>query len=342
MPSRRRLLAGVSGVASLGIAGCTGDTGNGGNGGSETDTPDSETDTPEPETEEPETDTPESETDTPEPAEFEFINIEPDGETVNYGDEIEVEVTVENTGGESGSQNIEYYINNELTDNLEVSLDATEETSLTVGIITDLYSEGELEYSFTSEDDEISASVDVTIDQPSTQSFSGSGQSVEEGIEIDGGLTVVDASHNGESNFQVSLVNDSQFDDNFINVIGEFDGAQADLIDEGEYLLDINADGSWDIDIEQPRAGSGDSLPESISGNGPDVVGPIEFNGTHIADGSHSGESNFQVQVYPMEGSFAETLFNEIGEFDGETTFSYSGVGWVDINADGSWQIDIE
>lgn len=185
-------------------------------------------------------------------------------------------------------------------------------------------------------------SIEATITEPATQSFSGNGQSVEEGIEIEGGLTVVDASHSGESNFQVSLVNGSEFDDNFINVIGDFDGAQADLIESGEYLLDVNADGRWSVDIHQPREGSGDVLPKSLSGSGPDVVGPLEFGGTHVAQGSHSGSSNFQVQIFPMKGSFGELVFNEIGEFEGETTFKFSGVGWVDVNADGSWQINLE
>ncbi|MCQ4331947.1 hypothetical protein KM295_00305 [Natronomonas sp. F2-12] len=273
---------------------------------------------------------------------FEFTDVEPDGVTVNYGEEVELEVTIENTGDQEGTQTLEYYLDDELVDESQITLDSSESTAITVGINTELWSEGELEYRFTSEDDEITGSIEITIDEPATQSFSGSGQSVEDGVEIEGGLTVVEATHSGESNFQVSLVDDSEFDDNFINVIGDFDGSQADLIDSGEYMLDVNADGSWSIDIHQPRSGSGEDLPKSLSGSEPDVVGPIEFGGTHVADGSHSGESNFQVQVYPMEGSFAETVFNEIGEFDGETTFSFDGVGWVDINADGSWEVNIE
>ncbi|MHC3438234.1 hypothetical protein ACYJ1Y_09040 [Natrialbaceae archaeon A-gly3] len=180
------------------------------------------------------------------------------------------------------------------------------------------------------------------VEEPDSYSFSGSGQAVESGIDIEGGLTIIEATHDGESNFQVSLVDGSDFDDLFVNVIGDFDGAQADLIDSGEYMLDVEADGSWEIEVRQPRAVSGDSLPKSLSGNGPDVVGPIDFSGTHVAEGSHSGSSNFQVSIYPMEGSFSELVFNEIGEFDGETTFSHDGVGWVDVNADGDWSVELE
>lgn len=182
-----------------------------------------------------------------------------------------------------------------------------------------------------------------SVDEPEPQSFSGSGASVEQGVSIEGGLTVIDAMHTGgSSNFQVSLVNDSEFDDNFVNAIGEYDGASAGLIDADEYMLDVEADGDWEIEIRQPRSAIGDALPQSLGDDGPTVAGPFEFSGSHIASGSHSGESNFAAHVYPAEGSFGELVFNEIGEYEGETTFSFDGVGWVGVEADGDWTIEME
>lgn len=180
------------------------------------------------------------------------------------------------------------------------------------------------------------------VDQPEAQSFSGSGAEVEQDVPITGGLTVVDATHtNGESNFQVSLVG-GEFDDLFVNVIGDYNGETAALIDEGQYTLDVEADGDWEVEIRQPRAASGNSLPQSFEGDAPEVRGPFEFDGSHVAAGSHSGEENFQVHVYPPEGSFGELVFNEIGEYEGETTFRHSGVGWVAVQADGDWSVELE
>jgi|AntRauMinimDraft_1070381.scaffolds.fasta_scaffold00363_2 hypothetical protein len=180
------------------------------------------------------------------------------------------------------------------------------------------------------------------VDQPEAQSFSGSGAEVEQDVPIGGGLTVVEATHtNGESNFQVSLVG-GEFDDLFVNAIGEYDGETAALIDEGEYTLDVEADGDWEVEIRQPRAASGDSLPQSLEGDTPEVHGPFEFDGSHVATGSHSGEANFQVHVYPAEGSFGELVFNEVGQYDGETTFRHSGVGWVAVQAGGDWSLELE
>lgn len=182
----------------------------------------------------------------------------------------------------------------------------------------------------------------VTTNEP-TLSFSGTGQQVEQDVDIAGGLTIVDAEHQGSGNFIVELVDpDSEYDTLFVNDVGSFDGVQADLVESGQYHLDVTADGSWSIEIRQPRGGPGDSLPVSLSGSGPDVIGPIAFEGSGVASGTHDGESNFQVDILPDSGMFGELVFNEIGEFEGETTYDFDGVGWVDINADGDWSIDLE
>lgn len=257
---------------------------------------------------------------------------------VEPGESVDVDIDLENTGGAEGDID------------LSVTADGTTvvETTETVGAssevtITDMFSIEE------ASDHEIAVNdVDagvLTAEEPGPESytFSGTGASVEQGVDLEGGLTVVDATHTGgSSNFQVSLVNDSEFDDNFVNAIGEYDGASADLIDADEYMLDVEADGDWEVEIRQPRAASGDALPQSFSVDGPVVVGPFEFSGTHLATGSHSGESNFQATVYPAEGMFGENIFNEIGEYEGETTLNFDGVGWVDVMADGQWEIEME
>lgn len=191
-------------------------------------------------------------------------------------------------------------------------------------------------------EEETTTTEEETAEAPDVQTFEGSGAEVREGINIQGGITVVTGSHDGESNFQVKLAG-GEYDAHFINVIGQFDGAQADLVGQGDdYILDVNADGNWTLEITQPRATTGTGLPTTIEGQGPSVHGPIEFGGTGVAAGSHDGESNFQAVIYPAEGDFGEHVFNEIGEYSGETSYSLSGLGWVDVNADGAYSIDFK
>jgi hypothetical protein len=181
------------------------------------------------------------------------------------------------------------------------------------------------------------------VSEPETQSFSGSGAAVED-VSIEGGLVTVDAEHSGDRNFSVHFVGDGDYDDMLVNHIGEYSGVTADLLDAGDYQLDVEADGEWSIEVAQPRAASGDA-PSSIEGDGPNILGPFEFDGSHTAVSSHSGERNFVVRVLDPEGEQfvgSELVVNEIGEYDGETTFRFDGVGYVAVQADGDWSLDLE
>lgn len=347
MANRRRVLIGLGSIGIGALAGCSSDSPEDSSSGvTEPTTQEATTTTEETTAEETEsTTTEETTTEEPEPANFEFTSSTPQNEEFSGEDQISIEAQFQNTGEVAGTKMVEVRIGGETIDEAEFELDPGETDTAGLNYVASELEAGTWRYSFHSPDDSISAEFTIAepeIQQPETQSFSGSGQTVEEDINISGGLTVIEATHDGDSNFQVTLQGDSEFGTNLINVIGSFDGAQAELVESGTYLLEINADGNWEVDVKQPRSNSGDSLPQTLSGQGPDVLGPFDFSGTHIATGSHSGSSNFQVQVYPMEGLFGEVVFNEIGEFEGETTFSHNGIGWVDVNADGEWSLELE
>lgn len=192
-------------------------------------------------------------------------------------------------------------------------------------------------------DEEDTDEAGQNIDEPDVQEFSGSGAEVIDGVEIAGGLTSVDATHDGESNFIVEFVpSDGEFNELLMNAIGTYEGTGARLLEEDTYQIDVDADGDWELIVQQPRADSGDDLPQTIEGDGPDLFGPFEFDGNHTAGGSYQGESNFIVEVYPPEGDFGELVFNEIGEFEGETTFRHEGVGFVLVEAEGTFTIELE
>jgi hypothetical protein len=141
----------------------------------------------------------------------------------------------------------------------------------------------------------------------------------------------------------VSLVPSGSGTENiFTNAIGQYSGETASLVDEGEYILDVDADGDWSITVRQPRAKSGESPPVSLSDSSNQVYGPFEFEGTSVATGSHSGDSNFVVEVYPVNGIFQTVVFNEIGTFDGETTFNFNGVGYIAVQGNGEWSLSIK
>jgi hypothetical protein len=99
----------------------------------------------------------------------------------------------------------------------------------------------------------------ITIEQPrpSTapsvpKTLKGKGQQVSELFYLDKGLARFEMIHDGDSNFAILLLDDEGNNvDLLVNEIGEFDGSKAvGITKSGIYLLDISADGNWEISIE--------------------------------------------------------------------------------------------
>jgi autonomous glycyl radical cofactor GrcA len=99
----------------------------------------------------------------------------------------------------------------------------------------------------------------ITIEQPRPSSapsvpkaLKGKGQQASEAFSLDKGLARFEMTHDGDSNFAIWLLDDEG--DNvelLVNEIGNFDGSKAVSIRKsGIYLLDISADGNWEISIE--------------------------------------------------------------------------------------------
>ncbi|MFC7230715.1 hypothetical protein ACFQMM_03615 [Saliphagus sp. GCM10025308] len=181
------------------------------------------------------------------------------------------------------------------------------------------------------------------------QTLSGSGQTVTDTITLGGAFTAFDYEHDGGSNFQVEIINEEtgETEEYLVNEIGAVDGVTGVGLPDGSYRLDVNADGDWEITVAQPFPEDSEihSLPAEASGEGNDVVGPIELEGNTVVSGKHSGESNFIVEVVDEDAtSFldGEIIFNEIGEFEGETHVSYEGVVWVVVEADGNWELEFD
>ncbi len=91
----------------------------------------------------------------------------------------------------------------------------------------------------------------VELNAPVT--MEGSGSAVSKFIYLDKNLTYFDMSHNGDSNFIVTLLDkDGNYAGLLANEIGKYEGKKAEGIrDAGIYLLNVQADGNWAIKITQ-------------------------------------------------------------------------------------------
>lgn len=184
---------------------------------------------------------------------------------------------------------------------------------------------------------------------PSYEVFSGNGQRVTDEFNLASVATAALFEHDGNSNFIVRLLDDTgDSAELVINEIGYIDGARAFPTERGDYRLEINADGSWEITLFQPLAPDEYvyTTPTEASGVGYDVFGVAKLEGNHVVTGSHDGDSNFIVELIDEDasGAFGDTdlVFNEIGEFQGETHTNFEGYALLAVRADGNWSIEID
>lgn len=84
------------------------------------------------------------------------------------------------------------------------------------------------------------------------QQFTGRGQQTSPQFQLPSGLITFHFTHDGQSNFAIWLLDDQGNQiDLLVNTIGPFDGSKALGIQKpGLYLLNIEADGNWTIEIK--------------------------------------------------------------------------------------------
>lgn len=187
---------------------------------------------------------------------------------------------------------------------------------------------------------------ETSVDSGESYSFEGSGSDVSDEFELQRGITTIEFSHSGESNFiatMVALEGEEWSDELLVNQIGSVEGRSVIATSGGAYQLDVDADGDWSIDIEQPAVSESDaeSPPVEESGSGTDYFGPVALNGVHEVTASHEGEQNFIIQSHGVDGDW-DLVINEIGSFEGSSTVRSSELVYFNVEADGSWTVSVE
>jgi len=184
---------------------------------------------------------------------------------------------------------------------------------------------------------------------PDTVEISDTGGTVSDPIALPQGVVTVEFEYQASGNFIVEAVDGPGIDELLVNRIGAVSGvAGASIRESGEYRLEIDADGDFSLTLAAPDTSdeTPPMVPVSASGTGPDVVGPVELAGGEVATASHSGDSNFIVEVAREDGSgilSSDIVYNEVGSVDeSEAVVDLEGRCWVLVEADGDWSIELE
>ena len=202
------------------------------------------------------------------------------------------------------------------------------------------------------------ASADANESQPEAAAvqgsggvtLSGSGPEATRPFQLEEGLTVIGMSHQGDANFIVDLLDEngtSVAPMGVANVIGPFEGSTpVQITQSGQYLLDVQNAGQWQIQVEQPRV---ESAPETteFSGNSAQATQLFELSGgLHRVELTHQGDANFIVDLLDENGASVVPmgLVNEIGPFDGSRAMTVPGDGiyLFSVQANGPWTITVD
>ena len=186
------------------------------------------------------------------------------------------------------------------------------------------------------------------------QVISGSGDDVVP-VDLQPGLTWIEASHSGVANFALWLR--AETDELLINEIGPYEGTVVASVGGGSFLLDIEADGAWELAVREPRNPSPleigayvctgrdllqywptppaaiDSsldwspmeLEEPISVDakfflcgGDAPTGFVQVSGQFLTIlAEHRGSENFVVWLYHESGDVIDLVVNVIGDYSG-------------------------
>lgn len=181
--------------------------------------------------------------------------------------------------------------------------------------------------------------------QPAPFELTGSGQQATNAFQLAGGVTVFKMTHQGASNFAIWLKDGSSGEnvELLVNTIGSFNGSKLVGVPSGSYLLDVSADGSWRVTVEQPRPSGAEGAPQTFTGSSQSAAGPIELkSGLARFALKHSGDGNFALWLIDDSGDNVALLANDIGPFDGSKAEQVlDGIYWFDVTANGNWSIEV-
>jgi len=164
--------------------------------------------------------------------------------------------------------------------------------------------------------------------------FNGTGNDV---VDIGAGNTrfILRASHDGQSNFQVELLDQGLQPIDFpFNEIGPVTDATVVMdISSGGQFLQVTADGNWTLQLLD--VASVPVVGDSFNGKGKSVV---LYNGPAAVFAiTHDGASNFQVTLGDAKtGELTGVVVNEIGPYSGRNPISVGPV-LIEVAADGNW-----
>ncbi|WP_342557791.1 hypothetical protein [Lysinibacillus sp. FSL P4-0201] len=169
--------------------------------------------------------------------------------------------------------------------------------------------------------------------------INGSGDTATKKFKLEKGFVIVDATHQGSSNFAVKLLDaNANMIKLVVNEIGNYTGKKIYAVPTGEYQYEVTASGPWTINMSQEIPA--EVAPEGkVTGTGDSVVFMNISKGAKNVAFTHDGSRNFVVKA-----NDSVLLANEIGTYSGSKVQKVedTSIYYFDITADGNWSMTFE
>jgi hypothetical protein len=184
--------------------------------------------------------------------------------------------------------------------------------------------------------------------EPEPIHLAGVGQQATEPFNLDSGLAIFKMTHQGQLIFIVGLLDQDgeDVDPVVANAIGPSQISKAVYIAKAaSYVLNVNADGPWTIDIEQPRPSSAPATT-SFEGSGSTATSFFQLSrGLHTLRFTHQGQRNFIVGLLDKSGRVVDPIVaNAIGPSNSSKAVRVlkDGIYLLNVTADGPWTAEIQ
>ncbi len=160
------------------------------------------------------------------------------------------------------------------------------------------------------------------------------------------GVAVFSFRYSGGAGFKAVLLDSTGRQvDVLADVNTSVSGSTAAGVTDGQYVVDVEATGAWEIDVDQDVPEVLPYTPLSFTGNAPEATEFFQSPGKNTAfEMNFTGSSNFTVKLLDSRGEVVKTVADAPGPYSTTVTLPLiSGVSYlVDVEAVGPWTVTVD
>ena len=176
--------------------------------------------------------------------------------------------------------------------------------------------------------------------------LSGGTSQASQPFSLTGGVALFSFRYSGGADFKAVLLDSTGRQvDVLADVNTSVSGSTAAGVDDGQYVVNVEASGAWEIDVEQDVPAVLPYTPLSFTGNGPEATEFFQSPGKNTAfQMNFTGSGNFTVNLLDSTGEVINTVADAPGPYSATVSLPLAaGVSYlIDVEAVGPWTVTLD